>query len=105
MTVGNHTMPSELIRTCSDGLTSCLAQWANTVTNGMFWTFALIAFGIILYLATAGFGNKRAFGFASFSVLLGSVWLSIMGLMDWAIASVFIILGIIGVVVMIMDER
>lgn len=105
MPVGNHTLPTELVRTCSDGMMSCMAQWAFDVTYGMFWTLALLGFCVVLFIATTGFGNKRAFGFASFVGLLGSVWFAIQGLIVWWIASAFILAGVIGLVIMIMDER
>ena len=104
MPVGNHTLPSELMRTCSDGMTSCMSQWAYDVTNGLFFVLALLAFSVAILLATGRFGSKRSFGYASFVGMLGSVWLAIMQLMSWWIASAFILVGIIGIVIMIMDD-
>lgn len=98
-------MPSELMRTCSDGIMSCLSQWAYDVTLGWFWVIVLLAFSVVIFMASAAIGNKRAFGFASFVGMIGSVWLAIMGLMDWAIASAFILVGLIGIAIMMLDER
>jgi hypothetical protein len=105
MPVGNHTLPSQLLRTCDDGTLSCLSQWAFNVTQGMFWVFALFSFCIALFMATARFGNKRAFGYASVVGLIGSVWFGVQGLMIWEFVSAFILTGIVGIVIMIMDER
>ncbi len=105
MTVGSHTLPSELMRTCSDGMMSCMSQWAYGVTNGLFFVLALLGFSVAILLATGRFGSKRSFGYAGFVGMVGSIWLSIMQLMDWSIASIFIIVGIVGIVIMIMDDR
>lgn len=105
MTVGNHTLPTELIRTCGDGIMSCLSQWAFDVTFGLFWAMGLGAFCVALFMATARLGNVRAFGYASFVGMLGAIWLSIMGLIVWWIASAFILTGIVGLVMLIMNER
>jgi len=105
MVVGNHTLPTQILTSCNDGLFSCFAQWTLLVTNGTFWIFALLSFCIILIMANAHLGWKRAFGYSSFVGLIGSVWLGTMGLINWPIASVFILTGIIGIVIMIMSEN
>lgn len=105
MAVGNHTLPTELLRTCTDGLFSCISQWANEVTRGLFWVFALLAFSIILFMATTRLGNVRAFGYGSFVGMLGAIWLAVMGLMAWWIASAFILTGIVGLAMMVLNEK
>lgn len=105
MSVGNHTLPSELLNTCSDGLMYCMSEWASDVTGGLFWVFALLSFCVVLIMATARLGTTRAFGFGSFAGMLGSIWLSIMGLISWWIASLFIIVGVLGIAMMILSER
>lgn len=104
MTVGNHTLPTQILRTCSDGMMYCFSEWANTVSNGMFWTIALLSFCIVLFMATARLGSVRAFGYASFVGMIGAVFLAIMTLMSWSLASAFILAGALGIVVMIMSE-
>ena len=106
MAVGNHTMPSEILSTCTDGLFWCTANWAYTVTSGIWWTALLIGFVFSLYMATIfKFGNTRAFGFASMVGLIGAVWFAIARLMPWWIATIFILTGVIGIASMVMKER
>ena len=105
MTVGNHTLPSDLLETCTEGLFYCISEWANEVTMGWFWVFLLIGFMVVLGMGTMRFGGTRAFGFASFGGMLASMWLSILGLMDWGIASIFILIGAIGLASMILSEK
>lgn len=105
MPVGNHTLPTELMRTCTDGTLWCILDWANNVTNGLFMVLTLLSFCIVVYLSTARLGSVRAFGAGTFVGLIGSIWLVIMGLIEWWVASGFILLGVIGVVVMLMSER
>lgn len=98
------SLPADMLETC-DGIFYCLAQWANSVTGGFFWVAILIAFIIVLFMATMRFGTPRAFGFSTLAGLLGAIWLVIMNLIPWTIASQFIIAGIIGVVVLIVSGR
>ena len=96
-----HILPSTTFDTCTDGTMTCLAQWAYTVTQGMFWVFALFGFCVAVFFATTRLGNVRAFGYAGFVGLVGSIWFAVMGFMDWGTASLFIIVGIIGLAAMI----
>ena len=96
-----HILPNEFMNTCSDGTMSCFAQWAYTVTNGIFWVFALLGFCVAVFLATLRLGNNRAFAFAGFVAVSGAIWFSIMGLMSWWLASAFILVGLLGMVVAI----
>ena len=100
-----HTLPSQILTTCSEGLMFCMAKWTNEVTSGLFFVFALLAFCVILFMATARLGNVRAYGYASFVGMIGAIWLVTMGLMDWSLASAFIINGIVGLSVMIISEK
>lgn len=102
--VGNHTLPNEILSNC-DGFVYCFGKWANEVTLGTFWAFALLGFAIILFMATSRLGTKRAFGYGSFVGLIGSLWLGTLGFMSWWISSAFIITGIIGLAIMIMSEN
>lgn len=103
--VGNHSLPTNILDTCSDGFFYCFATWASNVTTGMYWTFALLTFCSILFVATLRFGSPRAFGFASFVGLLGGVWLSTLQLIPWWTGSTFIIVGAIGMVTLVLNEK
>jgi len=98
-----HPLPSDL--DCSEGLLYCFSNWANTVTSGAFWMFALIAFAVAIFMATMRFGTKRAFGFAGFILLIGGVWLAILQFIAWWVASTFIIIGAIGLAIMFVSEK
>lgn len=102
---GNFTLPGGVLQDCTDGLMFCMATWANNVSSGLFWVLALLAFSIILFMATARLGNVRAYGFASVVGMIGAVWFVVAGLMDWTLASAFILNGIIGLAVMVMSEK
>lgn len=103
--IGNHTMPTELLRGCDGGTLWCISEWANNVTQGMFWVFVLLAFTIVIFISTIRLKTPRAFGYASFVGMMGAIWLAIMKLMDWGIATAFIIVGAIGIASMIMSEK
>ena len=105
MAIGNHTLPTELMRNCSDGMTYCFGKWAYNVTNGFFWIFGLLGFCIAIYIASIRYGSTRAFGFASFVGMVGSIFLATMQFMQWWIASAFILVGVIGIAMMILSER
>jgi len=100
-----HTLPSQLLKTCTDGTLICISKWAYNVTQGMFWVFALFGFCVALYIATSGLGNSRAFGFSSFVGMIGSIWFATMGLISWWIATLFILIGATGIVVMIISKK
>jgi len=99
-----HLLPAQIMDSC-DGLFYCFALWAYSVTGGMFWTLMLMGFGVMLFIGSQRFGTNRAFGFASVSCLLGAIWLSVMQLMPWWVASAFILTGVAGFAVLIMNER
>ena len=105
MTVGNFSLPTQMMTTCTDGILYCFSKCAGDVTTGLFWVLALLTFMVVIFLAAAQFGSIRAFGFAAFVGLVGGIWLSIITLIPWWIGSIFIIVGIIGIVVMIISER
>ena len=100
-----HELPTKMARDCTDGLFYCFSNWAGDVTFGAFWIFALLAFCFALFMATMRFGATKAFGFASFVGLLGGVFLAVLKLIPWWIASTFIIIGVIGLAVMFLSER
>jgi len=100
-----HTLPTKMVRECTEGLLYCFSEWAGNVTLGAYWIFGLLAFSITIFLATLRFGTARAFGFGSFVGLIGGVWLVILKLIPWWVASTFIIIGIIGLAVMFLSER
>jgi phosphatidylserine synthase len=87
------------------GMLEGIGLWAANVTNGMFWTFALLVFGVVLMVSTQRFGTPRSFGFAAFSCMLGSLFLAILHFIAWSNASIFIVVGLIGFAVMILNER
>ena len=99
-----HTLPTDIMDSCSDGFLYCFAQWAKDVTAGAFWVFMLVAFSVSIYMDTMRLGNKKAFGFGSFAGLIGAVWFAILTLIPWWVASTFIIVGIIGLAIMVMSE-
>lgn len=106
MPVGNIILPSETFDSCTSGLFFCLGEWLYQSTQGLFWVGALIAFSIIAWLALINvFGNVRSFGFASFIGMMGSIWFAILGWMPWWIATVFILIGVVGFIAMINTER
>ena len=100
-----HELPTKMVRDCTDGLFYCFSEWAGDVTLGAFWIFALLAFCFATFMATMRFGTTKAFGFASFVGLLGGVFLAVLKLIPWWIASTFIIIGVIGLAVMFLSER
>jgi len=105
MPIGNHTLPSELLDTCTDGTLYCFTRWAYEVTSGAFWTLALLGFLVAIYAATIRLGSTRAFGFAGFVGLLGAIFLAVMQLMSWWVATIFILGGITGIAVMVLSEE
>ena len=105
MAVGNFSLPSNILQDCGDGFVFCISLWANNVTDGLFWAFALLAFAVILFMGTARLGNVRAYGYASFVGMVGAIWLVVMGLLSWTLASAFILNGILGLAIMIMSEK
>ena len=100
-----HTLPTTALRNCDEGTFYCLSQWASTVTSGAFWVMLLLAFCFAIFMATIRFGGTRAFGFASFVGLLGGVFFAILGFMAWWVASVFIIIGVIGLAILFLAEK
>ena len=87
-----------------DGLFICMAQWANNVTDGWFWSLITMGLGIVLFMATYRFGTNRAFGFASFVTGSISLILVFLNLMQWYVASIFIVIMVLGIVAMRMME-
>lgn len=98
-------LPIRLIRDCNDGLVYCLFSWANTATGGAFAILILLGFSIVAFMATQRYGTPRAFGFASFVGMVGAIFLAISNLLIWEIASAFILVGVIGIAVLILNER
>lgn len=104
MTVGNHTLPQALLDNCS-GLLYCYGKWAYEVTDGLFFVGALLAFATIVFISSMAFGINRAFGYASFVGMVGSMFLVTLGYMPFWTASIFIICGVLGIAMMVMTER
>ena len=82
-----------------------LAEWAYDVTAGFFWTASLIAFSVVMYIATSRLDTNRQYGFASFIGLTGAIMLATLRLMPWWIATIFILNGCIALAVMLLSER
>lgn len=97
-------LPANLLETC-DGVIYCLALWASEVTYGVFWAAILMGFGAVLMIGTIRYGTTRAFGFASFSCALAAVFLATMQLMPWWVSSLFILVGALGMVGLVLNER
>jgi len=95
-------LPTNVMTDC-DGFVYCFASWASQVTNGLFWGLALITFAIVIFLASLRYGNTRAFGFSSFILLIGGIWLSVMKLIAWWLGSTFIIIGVIGLAALVLS--
>jgi len=89
----------------SQGLMEGISKWAYEVTGGWFWALLLMGFCIVLYMATTRFGDERAIGYAAVVGLLGSIILMSIGLMEFWLGSIFIIVGAIGLAWMIMSKR
>ena len=98
-------LPGTFMDTCTDGFLYCIAVWANNVTQGFFWTALLIGFVAVLAISTQRFGGTRSFGFASFTGMIGAIWLATLQLMPWWIASAFILVGVIGIATLVLNER
>lgn len=99
----SFALPTDIMNGC-DGFMYCFSSWASQVTGGLFWGFALISFAVVIFLASSRYGGARAFGFASFVLLLGGIWLSIMKLIAWWLGSTFIIVGVIGLAGLILSK-
>lgn len=97
-------LPTDITETC-DGFFYCMGLYLKDVTGGLFWAGALLAFAVVLFVASSPFGRARAFGFAAMVGLLGAIWLAVLQFITWWVASVFILSGVVGFVVLIMNER
>ena len=98
---GNHTLPS-LVTCTEEGFMWCFGSWAGSVTLGVFWILMMLGFCIAIFMATYRLGFPRSFGYASFVGMVGGIWLLMLGFIQWEIASVFILTGVAGIVVMFM---
>jgi len=90
---------------CTRGFFMCFNDWVYNVTNGFWFVAMLMGFQVAIMIASIRLGTNRAFGFAAFVGMIGSIWLAIMGLISWWITTMFIFVGIIGIAIMIMSER
>jgi len=97
--------PTNMLDSCSEGFMYCFAKWASNVTSGLFWVLALLSFTVIILIASMRYGSPRAFGFGSFVGMIGAIFLAILQLIPWWSASVFIIIGVIGFAVMIIQGK
>lgn len=89
----------------TQGPVTGLAKWVNTVSDGYFWMFIVLAFSVVTFISAARYTTDRAFGWASFVGMMASILFAISGLMAWKFASIFIILGMIGIVWMIVKKE
>jgi len=105
MSVGNFTLPTRMLRDCTEGMMWCFSDWAYDVTGGMFWTFMLIGFVVVLILATQKLGTSKSFGFGSFVGMISSIWFAILQLIPWWTTTVFIIVGFVGIAVMFLSDK
>lgn len=87
------------------GLFQNFFEWGFRVTNGWFFALLLLGFCIVMMVATTRFGMPRSFGFASFVGMIGASFLAIAGLLAWGVASWFILVGFVGIVVLVLNER
>ena len=100
-----HTLPTRMARDCTDGLLYCFSEWAGAVTGGAYWIFALLAFAFAIFMAAIRFGTTRAFGFGSFVGMIGAIWFAVLQFIPWWIASIFILVGVIGLAMMVISEK
>jgi len=98
-----HDLPTDLV-TDDVGLIEGSAIWANNVTNSTFWTMMLLGFCIVLFIAASRYSSDKAFGYAGTTGLFGALMLATLNLMSWAIASMFIIVGVVSIVTMIVSK-
>lgn len=96
--------PTNFTSECT-GFFICYAKWLNTITDGAFWSMFLVAFAVVLFLATARYGTVRAFGFAAFGSGIIAFYLLFEELILWYFASIFFVALGIGLVIMRMAER
>lgn len=99
-----HVMPDAVFSNC-DGFMYCMAKWVYEVTNGVAFILILGAFFVILMGATSRFGNARSYGAASIICMLASVYLAVMQLMAWWAAAFFILNGLLGFVVLVINKK
>jgi len=72
-----------------------LLQYTNTVTSGWFGVVLCFVIGMVSYLATKNFDNKRAFLVSSWVMALSSIFMRLMGLIsDFWIFIFFIAVGL-----------
>lgn len=102
--MGTFQTPSDILNNC-EGLFYCLGRWATNVTSGLFWVAINIGFVVMIFMATQRFGTPRSYGFSSVCGLFASILFATLRYMPWWVASLFIINGVIGLVVLIMNER
>lgn len=99
-----HQLPTDLLNN-SQGILYNLSKWAYNVTLGWFWALVLLGLCAVIGISTVRYGTPRSYGFSSFVGMVGATMLAIMQLLSWGIASMFIVAGFIGFVVMILNER
>ncbi len=99
-----HQLPTDLMAN-GTGLFEGMANWAYTVTNGLFWFLLLLGFCVVLGWAASVYSTDRAFGYAGVTGIFGSMMLATLGLMSWWIATIFILAGIISIAAMIMSKK
>ena len=97
-------MPTDLTNETT-GLMQGTAIWAYNVTYGLYWSMMLLAFCIVLFISTSRYNTARALGFASFAGMMGAIILLTLKLMSWWIASIYILVGVGGIVLMIMSRQ
>lgn len=95
-----HALPTDLIDD-DTGLMEGMGDWANTITQGGFWTLLLLGFCAVLMISTMNYGVARSFGYAGTTGMFGAISLAIIGWMPWWIASLFIVAGAASLVFMI----
>lgn len=95
----SYALPTDLIN--GTGVLTGLALWAYTVTNGLFFVVLLLAFCIVIFIATSRYTTERAFAFSTFAGMVGALMLVTLNLISGFHAAIFIALGVIGIVWMI----
>lgn len=90
--------------TC-EGFLYCWAKWINDNTSGFAWTSILLGFVVFIFIASQRFGTSRSYGFSAIVGMLGAVYLVILNLISYWVATIFIINGVLGFVFLINMEK
>ena len=98
-----HSLPTDF-SDADTGLLEGMSNWAYNVTEGAFFALLLLGFCVVLFIATSTYSTDRALGFAGVTGLFGSMFLVSLRLISWWLASIFILVGAVLIVVMVISK-